>query len=243
MSANQQPPTPQPLHRPDLRAWGLLLGSFALLMLGYFTLPLRALGDDHPLLSWVLFAAVLTLLTGLLLARIVDSMRGTGRHPGVWLAFLICFSLTVFAGTYYVLADRPGEFDGLVTRLDALYFTVVTMATIGYGDITAAGQGPRLVVLLQIAYNFVFLAAAAGALSRTVRSGMEVRAHRSEDDPPPGHRLGHGHGHGAGSHPGLGQGRRSRGLLRGRKHYEDGGGHQGGGHQGGGRGSGGREDD
>ncbi|MFJ4793466.1 potassium channel family protein [Kitasatospora purpeofusca] len=230
MSANQQPPTPQPLQRPDLRAWGLLLGSFALLMLGYFTLPLRALGDDHPLLSWVLFAAVLTLLTGLLLARIVDSMRGTGRHPGVWLAFLICFSLTVFAGTYYVLADRPGEFHGLVTRLDALYFTVVTMATIGYGDITAAGQGPRLVVLLQIAYNFVFLAAAAGALSRTVRSGMEVRAHRSEDEPPPGHRLGHhGHVHGAGSRPGPGQGRRSRGLLRGRKHDEDDGGHEGGG--------------
>ncbi|WP_405005137.1 potassium channel family protein [Kitasatospora purpeofusca] len=231
MSANQQPPTAPPLHRPDPRAWGLLLGSFALLMLGYFTLPLRALGNDHPLLSWVLFAAVLTLLTGLLLARIVDSMRGTGRHPGVWLAFLICFSLTVFAGTYYVLADRPGEFHGLVTRLDALYFTVVTMATIGYGDITAAGQVPRLVVLLQIAYNFVFLAAAAGALSRTVRSGMEVRAHRSEDDPPPGHRLGHGHG--AGSRPGLGQGRRSRGLLRGRKHHEDGGGHGSGGHKGG----------
>ncbi|MFB8173271.1 potassium channel family protein [Kitasatospora purpeofusca] len=251
MSANQQPPTTPSLQRPDLRAWGLLLGSFALLMLGYFTLPLRALGDDHPLLSWVLFAAVLTLLTGLLLARIVDSIRGTGRHPGVWLAFLICFSLTVFAGTYYVLADRPGEFDGLVTRLDALYFTVVTMATIGYGDITAAGQGPRLVVLLQITYNFVFLAAAAGALSRTVRSGMEVRAHRSEDGPPPGHRLGHGHGggghSGGGSHPGLGQGRRSRGLLRGRKHYEDGGGgHQGGGSGGsrgsGGRGSGGPED-
>ncbi|WP_078896425.1 potassium channel family protein [Streptomyces sp. NRRL S-495] len=250
MSANQQPPTTPPLVHPDLRAWGLLLGSFALLMLGYFTLPLRALGDDRPLLSWVLFAAVLTLLTGLLLARIVDSIRGTGRRPGVWLAFLICFSLTVFAGTYYVMADSPGEFHGLVTRLDALYFTVVTMATIGYGDITAAGQGPRLVVLLQIVYNFVFLAAAAGALSRTVRSGMEVRAHRAEDDPGPlpGHRLGHGHGHGHGGKPGpgLGQGRRSRGLLRGRKHHRDGGGHaggghDGGGHEGGGRGSGGHE--
>ncbi|MDY0811957.1 potassium channel family protein [Kitasatospora purpeofusca] len=233
MSANEQPPPTPPLVHPDPRAWGLLLGSFALLMLGYFTLPLRALGDDHPLLSWVLFAAVLTLLTGLLLARIVDSIRGTGRHPGVWLAFLICFSLTVFAGTYYVLADRPGEFDGLVTRLDALYFTVVTMATIGYGDITASGQGPRLVVLLQIVYNFVFLAAAAGALSRTVRSGMEVRAHRSEDapGPPPGHRLGHGHGGRPG--PGPGQGRRSRGLLRGRKHDQGGGGRRSGGHEGG----------
>ncbi|MFB6891060.1 potassium channel family protein [Kitasatospora sp. NPDC056327] len=189
MFANQQPP---PRARsgegPDPRAWGLLLGSFALLMAGYFTVPLRALGNDRPLLSWLLFGAVLTVLTGLLVARIVDSIRGTGRHPGAWLAFLICLSLTVFAATYYVLADRPGEFDGLKTRLDALYFTVVTMATIGYGDITPAGQGPRLVVLLQIAYNFVFLAAAAGALSRTVRTGMETRAaHREEHDDGDGH--------------------------------------------------------
>ncbi|MEV6973905.1 potassium channel family protein [Kitasatospora sp. NPDC093806] len=171
---------PAPSDRVDLRAWGLLLGSFALLMLGYFTLPLRALGDHRPVLSWLLFGAVLTVLTLLLLSRIVDSIRGTGRRPGVWLAFLICLSLTVFAATYYVLADHPGEFAGLETRLDALYFTVVTMATIGYGDITPAGQGPRLVVILQIAYNFVFLAAAAGALNRTVRNGMETRAHRHD---------------------------------------------------------------
>ncbi|MFE6865939.1 potassium channel family protein [Kitasatospora sp. NPDC057692] len=188
--SSQQPPATRPAspsaHREnlDLRAWGLLLGSFTLLMVGYFTVPLRVLGQDRPLLSWLLFGVVLTGLTGLLVARIIDTFRGTGRHPVVWLAFLICLSLTVFAGTYYVLADHPGEFVGLETRLDSLYFTVVTMATIGYGDITASGQGPRLVVLLQIAYNFVFLAAAAGALSRTVRSGMETRAHRE----------GHGHG-------------------------------------------------
>ncbi|MFE7560204.1 potassium channel family protein [Kitasatospora sp. NPDC057500] len=182
MPPNQQPsPTDRPRNSPDPRAWSLLLGSFTLLMAGYFTVPLRTLGSDRPVLSWVLFGVVLTVLTGLLLARIVDSIRGTGRHPGAWLAFLICLSLTVFAATYYVLADRPGEFEGLVTRLDALYFTVVTMATIGYGDITPAGQGPRLVVLLQIAYNFVFLAAAAGALSRTLRTGMEIRAAQHDD--------------------------------------------------------------
>ncbi|MET8697375.1 potassium channel family protein [Kitasatospora sp. NPDC004723] len=212
--AGQQPPVPPPRNSPDPRAWALLLGSFTLLMLGYFTLPLRLLGQDRPGLSWVLFGVVLTGLTGLLLARIVDTVRGTGRHPGVWLAFLICLSLTVFAATYYVLADRQGEFIGLETRLDSLYFTVVTMATIGYGDITAAGQGPRLVVLLQIAYNFVFLAAAAGALSRTVRSGMETRAaHRDEH----GHEQHHWQGQHRGHHP-----RDRRRLRRNRRRRRDG---------------------
>ncbi|MED7954560.1 potassium channel family protein [Streptomyces sp. BE20] len=167
-----------PGDRVDRRAWGLLLGSFTLLMIGYFTLPLRTLGDDRPVLSWLVFAAALVLLSALLLARIADMLRGTGHHPGVWLVFLICLALTVFAGSYYVLAAHAGEFDGLNTRLDALYFTIVTMATVGYGDITAEGQGPRLVVIMQIVYNFVFLAAAAGVLSRHIRSGVEQRVRR-----------------------------------------------------------------
>ncbi|MFE2721253.1 potassium channel family protein [Kitasatospora sp. NPDC059327] len=172
MSATPPPPAED---RIDLRAWLLLLGSFALLMLAYFTLPLRYFGAHRPVFSWLLFIAGLTLLSGLLLGRVLDILRGTGRRPGVWLVFLICLSLTVFAATYYVLAGAAGEFIGLDTRLDALYFTVVTMATVGYGDITAAGQGPRLIVILQIVYNFVFLAAAAGTLTQRVRAGLENR--------------------------------------------------------------------
>lgn len=158
-------------------------------MVGYFTLPLRSLGDDRPVLSWLIFAAALTLLTGLLLKRIADILTGTGRRPGMWLAFLICLSMVVFAATYYILAAHPGEFDGLETRLDALYFTLVTMSTIGYGDITPAAQSTRLVVMLQIVYNFVFLAAAAGTLTNQLRSGVARRVSRQQPakdtDPPP----------------------------------------------------------
>ncbi|MBP0452134.1 two pore domain potassium channel family protein [Kitasatospora sp. RG8] len=175
MSDDQPPP---PRDRIDLRAWCLLLGSFTVLMIAYFTLPLRYFGEHRPLVSWLVFAAVMIGMTWILMARMIDILVGTGRHPGVWIIFLICLVLTVFAGTYYVLGAQPDEFVGLNTRLDSLYFTVVTMATVGYGDITPSGQVPRLVVMLQIAYNFVFLAAAAGALSRQVRSGLESRVRR-----------------------------------------------------------------
>ncbi|MDH6704870.1 voltage-gated potassium channel [Kitasatospora sp. MAA19] len=184
MSETQSPPPPSPPPPPppggfvDLRATGLLLGSFTLLMAAYFTLPLRFLGRTHPLLGWLAFAAALTGLSTLLLAKMLGAVRGTERRPVIWLVFLIGLSMTVFATTYYVLAERTGEFEGLRTRLDALYFTIVTLATVGYGDIIPSGQGPRLVVILQIGYNFVFLAAAAGTLSRTIRAGLDVRAHR-----------------------------------------------------------------
>lgn len=173
MSENPPPPL-------DARAWSWLLGSFALLMTGYFTLPLEWLGDRRPVLSWTVFAGALAGLTGLLVAKIVGMMRGTARRPVAWLVFLICLTMTVYAATYYVLGARKAEFSGLETRLDALYFTVVTMATVGYGDITPAGQTARLVVVLQIGYNFVFLAAAAGTVSRAVRSNVENRIRRQD---------------------------------------------------------------
>ncbi|MET8545261.1 ion channel [Kitasatospora sp. NPDC004799] len=168
MSENPLPPA-------DLRAWSVLLGASVLLMVGYFTLPLEWLGARRPLLSWLVFAGALVGLTWLMLAKIIGVVRGTARRPVAWLTFLIFLVLTVFAGTYYVLGARKAEFAGLETRLDALYFTTVTMATVGYGDITPAGQTARLVVVLQIGYNFVFLAAAAGTASRAIRGNVERR--------------------------------------------------------------------
>ncbi|WBP88117.1 potassium channel family protein [Kitasatospora cathayae] len=155
-----------------------LLGACTALMLAYFTLPLRVLGPQRPVLSWLVFAGALVGLSALLLAKIMAVLEGRARRPVAWLAFLIFLAMTVFAASYYVLAGRPGDFEGLHTRLDALYFTVVTLATVGYGDITPAGQAPRLLVVLQIGYNFVFLAAAAGTMSRTIWAGAESRARR-----------------------------------------------------------------
>ncbi|MFJ9607778.1 potassium channel family protein [Kitasatospora sp. NPDC101176] len=171
MSENPLPP-PAPV---DLRAWSYLLLAFTLLMVGYFTLPLEWFGNRRPVVSWTFFAAAVAGMTWLLLAKMAGVMRGTAKRPVVWLIFLICMALTIFAATYYVMGSHKSEFAGLETRLDALYFTVVTMATVGYGDITPAGQAARLIVTMQIAYNFVFLAAAAGTLSKAVRSNVESR--------------------------------------------------------------------
>ncbi|MFG2903887.1 ion channel [Kitasatospora sp. NPDC048286] len=173
MSENPPPPT-------DLRAWFWLLCASTLLMVGYFTLPLEWLGERRPRLSWLAFVGALVGMSWLMLAKIVGVMRGTAKRPVVWLIFLIFLALTIFAGTYFVLGSHKAEFDGLETRLDALYFTVVTMATVGYGDITPAGQTARLVVTLQIGYNFVFLAAAAGTASRAIRGNVEQRIRKQE---------------------------------------------------------------
>lgn len=152
------------------RAWLVRAGVAIAVVVAYFLLPLDHLGPQRPVLSWVLFALLLTVVAVLLLRQIrhVFLDRPDSR-PGVVISLLIVLSVHVFSATYYALAKQPGQFSGLHTRLDALYFTVVTLATVGYGDITPRGQAARLVTVLQITYSFVFLTAAATALTTRMR--------------------------------------------------------------------------
>jgi hypothetical protein len=105
-----------------------------------------------------------------------------GTRPGIAIPLLMCLSVLVFSGAYHALAKDTGEFTGLDTRIDALYFTIVTLATVGYGDITPRGQSARLVTVLQILYSFVFLTAAATALSSWLRGRLTDRRRADEGE-------------------------------------------------------------
>ena len=143
-------------------------------------------------LSLVIFAsaydALALIVLSLLLLReirkvVVQAQQG---HPATNILVLICLSLVIFASGYYAMSHHPGEFNGLHTRLDALYFTVITVSTVGFGDISPAGQAARAVVVVQIVYNFVFLAAAVSALSSRVRGRVADRAQSRRDGPGSG---------------------------------------------------------
>ncbi|MDI3406025.1 potassium channel family protein [Streptomyces cavernicola] len=152
----------------------------------YFLLPLDLLGPRRPVLSWTLLVLALGVIALLLLRQTGDVLTDRpGTRPGFAIPLLMCASVLVFAGAYYVLASEPGGFDGLRTRVDALYFTLVTLATIGYGDITATGQSARVLTILQILYTFVFLTAAATAFSRRVRGVVSLRHRRADPAHPP----------------------------------------------------------
>ncbi|CAL9276701.1 hypothetical protein SUDANB5_05222 [Streptomyces sp. SudanB5_2050] len=164
---------------PAVRPWVVRAGAAAGVVVAYFLLPLDHLGPQRPVLSWLLFALILTVVAVLLLRQIRHVLvdRPDSR-PGMVLSLLIVLSVHVFSATYYALAKQPGEFTGLHTRVDALYFTVVTLATVGYGDITPRGQSARIITVLQIAYSFVFLTAAATALTQRMRDMVVRRTDR-----------------------------------------------------------------
>ena len=99
-----------------------------------------------------------------LCALIVWHVRATSRarFPAVRaieaLATSVPFLLLTFAGAYYMMEhSSPGAFAVVLTRLDALYFSVTVFSTVGFGDITAHSELARAVVTVQMVVDFIFV--------------------------------------------------------------------------------------
>ncbi|MEV4615029.1 ion channel [Kitasatospora sp. NPDC049258] len=159
--------------------WAITLGLPTLLFTVWFAIPLNVFGPHNPTLSWIVFSLALAGVAIMLLWQIQQELVGGKGHPVLVIMMVLCFSILLFATAYLAMARTEGEFSGgLTTKVDALYFTVITMATVGYGDIVPSGQSARVVVMVQILYTFVFLTAGGASINRRVRSGLEQRADR-----------------------------------------------------------------
>jgi voltage-gated potassium channel len=76
------------------------------------------------------------------------------------LALVVIVVVPLFALTSYAVQQADDtQFADLETKTDALYFTLATLTTVGYGDVHATGQWARALVSVQIVVNVVFVAA------------------------------------------------------------------------------------
>ncbi|MGS2806844.1 potassium channel family protein [Nocardia sp. MW-W600-9] len=107
-----------------------------------------------------------------------------GRVDGVLLVvFIVCVVFSLF---YFRLQQlNPDEFEGLVTRTDALYYTMSTLGTLGYGDVHAVGQVARVATMVQIVFDLVVI----GALATIVSSSVNRRFAAARAEPAPGDDL------------------------------------------------------
>lgn len=85
------------------------------------------------------------------------------------------------AADYVVATTGPGQFEGLSTRIDALYFALSSLATIGYGDVHPVGQFARRLVSAQIVVNVGVVATAAGLVFRGLTDRLR-RDGTADDD-------------------------------------------------------------
>lgn len=151
--------------------WRLLLDRILLpvaVVTLYFFAPLTR--GDAPIGSLLGVAVGAVALTAIAVVVVNEARRSERQLKPVHLVLAFELVLVIFSLSYYLLAtNSPGEFSGLHTRLDALYFSMTTMSTVGYGDVHASGQTARLLVTLQLAFNLVFVGALVGLLQDRVR--------------------------------------------------------------------------
>lgn len=87
--------------------------------------------------------------------------------------FIIIF---VFSGLIYQ-AEHPKNADVFRTFLDAVYFSVATMTTVGYGDVTPATETGRLLTILMILTGIALIPWQVGNLiRRLVKTSNKVES-------------------------------------------------------------------
>ncbi|MFJ2756146.1 potassium channel family protein [Nocardioides sp. NPDC087217] len=146
---------------PRSKAWSRPILTFGGLLVAYYAFPLKWTADSAVAVGASLLVTVGALaLVGAVMIKELGSVRrgAPGRSTRV-LAMLLILLVMAASLTFFLLDQvRPDELVGLKTRTDALYFTLSTMTTVGYGDVHAEGQVARALVCVMIVFNIVVVA-------------------------------------------------------------------------------------
>lgn len=167
MSARSEPPA---LRGNALRSFATLI---ALLVI-YYALPVGELPSEATTaaLSAVGLVVGVVALTWLAAVQIRHQTKaGDTAHVRIQsLLAVVYLAIVMFATGYYALAtSTDDQLVDLETKTDALYFTMSTLATVGYGDVHASGQAARAIVTVQMAFNLVVIGALVSVFSTLLR--------------------------------------------------------------------------
>jgi voltage-gated potassium channel len=187
-AARRRPPPPGTADDPDQEhgtdvpahgsRWLRPLVSLLGILVVFYALPIGGLVWETATVVAVLVTLVGVVLLGWAIAGQVRRELTGGPEVRVdTLLTLLSLVAVVFAFGYLLLEQSsPGQFVELETRTDALYFTLSTLATVGFGDVHAQGQVARALVSMQIVFDVVFVAALVATLTGRLRYRVAERA-------------------------------------------------------------------
>jgi Ion channel len=182
MTAEYYPDLPAARRR-RLIFWAALRSVLvaAVLVVLYYVLPLDRPWDSDTavrlLIGLLVFAGVV--MWGI---RFIAGSRYPGVRAAEALALILPFFLLLFASTYFVMErNSAASFTQPLTRTDALYFTVTVFSTVGFGDITAKSETARIVLIVQMLADLLFLGAVLRVLLGAVQRGRQRRSQTSDD--------------------------------------------------------------
>ena len=124
--------------------------TLTVLTVAYFALPFTLISQTSYLVAFLLGSAVVITVLAVQVSSILRSPYPRLRAVEALMTSGPLF-IVLFAALHYVIAQvSPSSYTQPMTRLDALYFTVTTFATVGYGDLSPVSQTARLAALVQM---------------------------------------------------------------------------------------------
>jgi len=158
--------------------------SVAVLVTAYFLLPFTRLLNGRLIVEFT--AGVLVVIV-VLISQTVLTLRS--RYPLLRsveaMATSIPLFLVVFSTTHYLVNElNPGSYTEPMSRFDALYFTMSTFATVGFGDITAVSVPARFVTLVQMIGGLILIGVVARVLIGAARLRTQNRGPSDQTSVP-----------------------------------------------------------
>lgn len=128
--------------------------AFLILLFFLFNfIPVTGFNEDNSAGAWIrlvlillVFLCALALQLRMIIAAEVPQVRAAEAVVETVLMFLVLFALLYTS----MSTTDPLAFTEPLSKMDALYFTTVTFATVGFGDITPVSQIARAVVTVQM---------------------------------------------------------------------------------------------
>ena len=164
-----------------------LLRSLAVtvgLLLLYAFVPVPERFGLGALLGLTVGLVVFVILVGWQIRAIVRAEHPVLRAVEV-LAFAVPLLVVVFAFTYLSLSRADsGSFSEHLSRIDAMYYTVSTTCTVGFGDVTAETNAARILVTLQMLFDLAPIAILVRLVILATRAGVYRRTVGAEPGPP-----------------------------------------------------------
>lgn len=151
--------------------------TWVLLLSVYFMVPFTGVSGGGEILRFSI-AAIALIAISAREVRAISRSRIPQSRAIMSLGTISALLIVTFSAIYLSLETvHPASFSQSLNHIDALYFTITTLATVGFGDIHAVDDPARVLVSVQMLVDLMVLGGMVRLLTKKTRNTL-ARADR-----------------------------------------------------------------